>query len=394
MANLTNRSNVETFTIPVQNISKLEERIEKLNKRARKIGIPEITMTVQNDGGPYLEASDEGEREVYDVEIDGEAPIIEGWQFIATLEHDEDGTIIRRIPTFSEDEFDLTQYRNATPETCDHCGYKRRRNDTYIVGYVGHEGNFTLDDTVPAYGDTKQVGSNCLKDFTGHESPQQIAAHLQRLRELLDDLRGGGYTDGGFVPRYSTRDYMASVVALARAHGFVSKKTAWEDKVCSTAEEAADYMTAPVERPADNDYEWADKIISWAEGLSEDDLDNDYLWNVHTVLKNGSLTARQFGIAASATQAYKRAQADRHIGTEGSRVEITFTVERVFDNTAYKTYILRERRGASLKWMTNEELEVGATYRGTFNVKAHITHDKYGKQTMINYPRDLERLSD
>jgi hypothetical protein len=329
------------------------------------------------------------------VQIEGKAPIINGWAFIATLEHDEDGTIIRRIPTFSEDEFDLTQYRNATPENCDHCGYKRRRNDTYIVGWTG-SGDHEQYIPMPAVGDTKQVGSNCLKDFTGHESPQQVAKLLEQVRDLLDDLRGGGYSEGGFVPRYSTRDFMAHTVLEARTHGWVSKKQAWEDNSVATAQAAETSMRkTPAAEPSDSDYRWADKIIEWAEALTEDELQNDYLWNVHTVLKNGSLTDRQFGIAASATQAYKRMIADTHIGAVGERIEITFVVERVFDNDTYNTYVLRDKLGRSLRWSTNIELAVGAQYTGGFNVKGHSKPDqeKYGKQTFINYPRDLEKLS-
>jgi hypothetical protein len=411
MTEPTDRSSVETFTIPKANLAKLTERIEKLNKRATKLGLKTISVEIIAE---VTEHSDEGSRDVLDVQIEGEAPRIHGWQFIATLEHDEDGTVIRRIPTFSEDEFDLTQYRNATPETCDHCRYKRRRNDTYIVGFTGlddeervraeYEQRQAMDptalnverlselerDLARRVGDTKQVGSNCLKDFTGHESPQQIAKFLEQVRELLEDVRGGGYSDGGFVPRFSTREYMAKVIHVARKIGWVSKKQAWEDGAQATASVAE---TVDVHRLTDQDYRWADKIIAWAESLTEADLDNDYLWNVHTVLKNGSLTARQFGIAASATQAYKRAQGDSFIGTEGERMMIKFSVERFFDNGDYKTYVLRDCIGRTLKWSTGLELETGAAYRGSFNVKAHVTHDKYGKQTMINYPRDLEKLS-
>lgn len=386
----------ETFTIPVENLAKLRERIEKLNKRARKIGVPEIKLTAGDRWAEQVEGENWG-REVVRVIVEGEAPIINGWAFIATLEHDEDGTVIRRIPTFSEHDFDLTQYRTATPDNCDHCGYKRRRNDTYIVGYVEHDGDHVADDTVPAYGETKQVGSNCLKDFTGHESPHLIAKQMEMVRDLLDELRGGGYSEGGFVPRFSARDYMATVVTVARELGFVSKKSAWEENKRSTAEIAADALKRRevAGTPSDSDYAWADKIIEWAENLSEKDLDNDYLWNVHTVLKNGSLTARQFGIAASATQAYKRAKQERgkdeYLGVEGERVTIRFSVERSFDNIEYTTYVLRDSEGHSLKWSTQKQLALGEAYEGSFKIKAHI-EGRYGKVTMIHYPRDLERV--
>ena len=384
----------ETFLIPQDNIAALEERIAKLNKRAEKIGVEPITVT---KGETQIESTDEGQREVVPVEVAGKAPIIDGWAFIATLEHDEDGTVIRRIPTFREDEFDLTPYRTATPDNCDHCGYKRRRNDTYIVGFTERQ---RMTDPQPV-GTTKQVGSNCLKDFTGHESPHLIAKQMEMVRDLLDELRGGSYGEGGFVPRYSAVDYLAFVAWVMRKDGWVSKRQAWEQGGTATAVRAADgfmRMSEFSQRPSEDDYALAAKTVEWAEALSEDDLDNDYLWNLHTVLKNDSLTERQFGIAASGIQAYKRnaqdaAKVSEFAGEVGERIEVTFTVQQSFDNIEYTTYLLRDDKGRSLKWSTQKVLDPASTYTGSFKVKAHNEHNRYGKQTLINYPRDLERVS-
>ena len=414
MTDERNTLSAETFNIPPANLAKLNERIAKLNKRAEKIGVEPIKVEVGDRQTEEIPVEEGGHgrsphgtrsalvREVVPVTITGEAPKLNGWQFIATLEHDEDGTIIRRIPTFAKD-VDLSQYRDATPENCDHCGYKRKRNDTYIVAYTG-EGLAGSGQVAPTKidGTLKQVGSNCLKDFTGHESPQQVAKFLEQVRNFLEEMRGGGYSEGGFVPRYSVREFLANTVWVARNFGWVSKKQAWEDGKTATAVTAG-YITQKVpnfelgsEAPlalTDSDYAWADKIIEWAENVEVPEDGDDYLHNVVTVIKGGTLTARQFGIAASATQAYKHARRDEHVGTVGERIEITFTVERVFDNEAYKTLVLRDKLGRSFKWMTNVEIDPAKTYRGSFKVKSHDTHERYGKQTYINYPRDLEEIA-
>jgi hypothetical protein len=69
--------------------------------------------------------------------VKGETPRVAGFEFLATLEHEEGGTIIRRMPRFGEDAekgdgIDLSAYREACPR-CDHCGLERHRKDTYLV---------------------------------------------------------------------------------------------------------------------------------------------------------------------------------------------------------------------------------------------------------------------
>lgn len=379
----------ETFNIPTANLSKLHERIEKLNKRAAKIGVEPIKVEV---GVRQLEAGEQGEREVFPVTITGKAPKIDGWQFVATLEHDDDGTIIRRIPTFEED-VDLSKYRDATPENCDHCGYKRKRNDTYIVAKRHMMGS---QEGRPQ---TKQVGSNCLKDFTGHESPQAIARFLERVREVLDDLRGGHYSEGGFVPRYSTREYLAHVIWAARHFGWTSKRDEWENegRKVSTARVAENNMLGlkapnplPLhEEPSEGDYTWADKVIAWAENLDVPEDGDDFLHNVHVALRNGSLTVRQFGIAAGALPAYKRALKDTFVGEPGERVSLTLTVDLLFPHDEYTTYVLSDKVGRHYKWSTSTKLGRGQTITGSFRVRDHV-ENKYGKTTLIHYPKDLE----
>ncbi len=52
-----------------------------------------------------------------------------GWQFAATIEHDEDGNIIRQVPGV---EVDLSAYRTVAA-WCSHCNTARNRIDTFVV---------------------------------------------------------------------------------------------------------------------------------------------------------------------------------------------------------------------------------------------------------------------
>lgn len=399
---MSNGTTEVTAFIPVENVSILREKVAKLNKVADKLGLPLIILRVGEPevraaGMEMLTGPHAGQTQMYQevvpVFVEGEAPKLNGWEFIATLEHDENGTLIRRIPTFAP-EVDLSQYRNATPDNCDHCGYKRRRNDTYIV--VGETG------------ETKQVGSNCLKDFTGHESPQQIARFLEQVRDLIESVSGGGYSEGRLVPRYSLDELMATAVQVVREEGYVSRRIAEETGATSTATAVRssffDRLDGPADPPpTDEDYRKAVEVINWVQALTEDELDNDYLYNLFTVCKSGTLTDRQMGIAASGVSAYDRvhrqseqrgdrpAYLDEFLGEEGGRIDVEFRITHIFEEDGdyghqFK-YIMASTTGHKLTWKTGTyELEKGKDYRGNFFVKKHWDGQN-GKETQVNRPR-------
>jgi hypothetical protein len=403
-------SNEPTAVIPVDNLSTLQDQLAKLNKRADKLGLEPVTLrtgeTVVKDH-PYYPSQ---RYEAIEVFVEGNAPTLNGWQFVATLEHDENGTLVRRIPTF-KDEIDLVQYRTASPDHCDQCGYRRRRNDTYVVAkkianslgfekeYLGYE--------------TKQVGSTCLKDFTGHENPQAIARYLEFVRDFIEGLGRGDFSEGHVTPRYDLLDLVTTAAAEVRCHGYVSRRKADEEGSTPTAMAVTnDFFlrlagrTEELPEITDADADTAVAAIEWVGGLNEKALESDYLYNLFTVCKSGTLTARQFGIAASAITAYQRSEQDRiertssgkvdeFLGEIKDKIEITVTVERSFVNDGdygiSYTHMMRASTGHALAWMTQEELKQGHTYSGSFKVKDH-RETKYGKQTRVYYPKNLQEV--
>ena len=157
---------LESFEIPLANMPKLAERIERLNKRARKLGIREICVGL---GETFQRVFEDdrypgGKRAVsfQRVTVAGETPRVNGWEFLATLQHlGEDGNIIRAIPG----EKLAIEYRSAKP-ICQHCNVDRRRNDTYVLREI-------------ATGALKQIGRNCLAISWRTTTPEQIASWLE-----------------------------------------------------------------------------------------------------------------------------------------------------------------------------------------------------------------------
>jgi hypothetical protein len=211
-----------------------------------------------------------------------------------------------------------------------------------------------------------------------------------------------------------------------RTNGWLSRGRAYNEGGIATADIAQGNFSARLkglrekgvplwDDPEEQDIERARKTVEWAEALTEEELQSDYLYNLHTVLKNGSLRAKQFGIAASGIFAYGRAmekelerqereterasRVDEFAGEKGERKIFEFTVFRRFDydgynGDGYSKHILRDDEGRTLIWNTGKMLDEGDRYRGKFTVKELKEHDKYGKQTQITRPHGLERIGD
>ena len=382
--------NATATEVALHDVPEIQSRIEKLNRRAAKLGLAPLTLTVHNE----RETEYEGEYySVVDITISGEELKLNGWSFVGTLEHDEDTTIIRALPSFGA-EHDLSAYRTASPDHCDHCGYKRRRNDTYLVA----------NDE----GEIKQVGSSCLKDFTGHGSPEAIARWIESLADLIDYASNGGSGERGET-RIDTVGFMANAAAMIREHGFTSKGKAWETGETPTSQQTInnildlrakkDWAIAPT----DGDIAVAEATVAWARNLTERELENDYLYNVFAVLIKDSIRWRQAGIAASAIAAYKRDLAQREaakhsggfIGEVGATITGHITVSDIRNNVGQfmSTLItMKSDSGDTIKWFASNDpgWQVGEDFNIKAKVKRHEAHDRFGNATLVTHCKEVE----
>jgi hypothetical protein len=187
-----------TYYIPEGNVKQFETRIARLIKRALKLGSP-LSYVINRDDFRDEKAkftgNDGKETEVFvrrfRVEVTGEEPKYAGWQFIGTLEHTDEGNVLRMVPG----KIAPPQYRDCAP-FCEHCKLKRVRKDTFLVHHVEN-------------GTTTQVGSNCLVDFLGHENPQslaQLAAILGQPQRTHPTRRRCPLARGGGGGAYINKD--------------------------------------------------------------------------------------------------------------------------------------------------------------------------------------------
>ena len=312
------------YRIHENNYHSLLSKVAKLTKRANKLGVGEIT--IRDAGEEMVEEFNCVETYTHScvakgcskvwvkyitVELEGATPKFEGWEFLATLQHaGEAGTIIRAVP---EALGDTKTYREAAP-WCEHCKQNRVRRDTFLVYNTESK-------------EIKQVGSSCIKDFTGHKDPHALARYLEALAGAAELLSMGGGFDGTLkgVFRLDLEQFLATTAARIRAKGWLSRTKAREQDrgSVSTADmvlrQLMDDWGSHEHRKLeyvdveDGDIEEAEEAITWAQDI-DPDTDNDYLSNILVVAKVPAMEIRSAGLAASIVSSYhreKRAQVER-----------------------------------------------------------------------------------
>lgn len=427
------------YRLALEKLPEVESAIEKLNVRARKLGVEEITLEVTEETeterrlrSGYDPAIDSPEDWTYYVHfvfaiVDGKTPKLDGWSFVATLDHDTAGgdlPIIKRSPRDEAQGVDLDAYRHAA-NVCDHCGYKRNRLKTYIV----------LNDD----GRVMQVGSTCIKDFLGGKSPERIASWAEWVWDLDGDLGAAEYDpwDGGGsdgpIDRHSIdlERFLTLASALIRVEGWRAR---WIDgeRHQGTADEAVSLMFSrsrddrdwKEQNVTEEDRETAKAAIDWlnSEVAERDDL-SEFEHNMvaicggeRTWIKYGDIGiagylpmmhARHLGKVAEkkVREATNAKLADsEHIATEGDRVKLTFTVvfNRGFDGfygMRYLTKGLTPDGNLVMWWGSGDaasQMEEGDTVSCTATIKAHSTDDYSGgaKITEISNARSVKWLEE
>ena len=150
------------------------------------------------------------------VEVSGTAKVND-WEFVAELEHTENGNIIRGTGIYEIPE----RYYTGKP-VCEHCKSNRFRKNTYIVR------NSTT-------GEFKQVGKSCLMDFTNGLSAEAVASYIAFFEEVI---RGEQVLPGGSFERYvEITEFLQYVTETVNKFGYVKKADAdyGNESTCSRA---------------------------------------------------------------------------------------------------------------------------------------------------------------
>ena len=179
----------ETVEIQKNRISYLTKAIEKLNKKARKLGCPEMVLTISPEERVVEITSPETgcfERVEVHVEatLDYEIPIIKGYELICTFDIEEipgeDAIVLTsKVP----DKVIPVEYLNKTEIHCEHCGLNRRRYHSMLMRNV-------------ETGEHIEVGSTCIKDFFGHNPRGFLWMAQIDFRDIIAGVERENFGDG------------------------------------------------------------------------------------------------------------------------------------------------------------------------------------------------------
>jgi hypothetical protein len=365
-----------SFIIPASNQTMVEEQLEKLNKRANKLGLDPISITWEK---AFTDCKD---NLLVPCNLTGPVSIsYDGWEFIATLQHLPTGENIIRAIT---DDCDIpVEYRTAGSD-CQHCNSKRYRKDTYVVRRQ------------PAI--YKQVGSSCIKDFLGGNSPDNILQRASFIGELISFMKGAGTYNGARDEGvFHIVKFLAHTSAIIQKYGWISKNKAYESGEKSTASRVLDNLNDSFLEIDAIDLAKAKLAIEWSENLSDEECNFlDYLFNIRAIVRSGMVGFRAAGFAASIISSFNRASIklkpptiSSYVGLIKNRDTFDLYLKKIFtgvsDYGQYYKFIFNDELGNVLVWTSSvsQNLEEGKRYLIKGTIKSH-TEFRSVKQTNLS----------
>jgi hypothetical protein len=317
----------ETYDVPVINLSRLVEKLAAYAKKASKLGgeitwqigesfIREVTLPDQDAPGGFWRF----DARFVEVTVTGETPMIGGHEFMARIDHEwreaeesptgEAGwhNFVFVAPGQAEDIDDLVAAYRHTEPMCEHCQLDRRRKQTYLL----------RDEST---GDLVQIGSSCLRDFTGANNPHYAASFAELFLRINNEIGEGdfyGLDRSAFEANLI--GYLAWTRAAMRAHGWVSAGDVRAAQMnIEGANPALAYAVPTGQRawmafvdkdsvdyePTDADVELANRIYEWVRGWSLEEVEeSDYNFKLSLIFAAGTVRCEHRMLAASAVKVF------------------------------------------------------------------------------------------
>lgn len=386
------------------NFERLEKKLNRIGNKCKKYGCDFCFSVI---GETFREVIDESTKEKHiarfiTVEVSGTAKVND-WEFVAELEHTENGNIIRGTGIYEIPE----RYYTGKP-VCEHCKSNRFRKNTYIVR------NSTT-------GEFKQVGKSCLMDFTNGLSAEAVASYIAFFEEVI---RGEQVLPGGSFERYvEITEFLQYVTETVNKFGYVKKADAdyGNESTCSRAisymmvckgqtrwmpKQEIERRYAEMEKVAfDANSDTVKKQVQEAlECLKQQDESNNYFHNLKVACYSEYTSMRNTGIIASLIPAHfkaletekeraerearkqKEASSSKYVGEIGKRISFQPTAIQCLTSweTMYGTtflYKIIDTFGNVFTWKTSSSISENiSSITGT--VKNHSVYNGV-KQTEL-----------
>jgi hypothetical protein len=396
-----------TVLVEPDRMGVFESKLVRLNKKASQFGLEPIVVTkvqcvpfrrhletIGRDGDRLLSSLVEvrsGERgRAGDAVLMNRVSLryaivkLGAWQVVGKVEAVEGGCLVFCVTAVAEDASEV-RGRSQSKLVCEHCKRERNRAGVFVLREEGS-------------GRYMQVGSGCLKDFTGIDpGAAMFLARLQEVVRLAED-EADEFARSSRRNAVATVYFLADVSFLSDRGGFVSSARAQEQGVEPTYSEAS-RMWSLLERDDDirgayratieRHQEEAQRVRAWVltkEGETDFDantkllLARDYLQMKPRYLALAAATVAMHRKANS--EAKRRSEPSARVGVVGEKRVAVLTVERVveLDNPYSRSptflVLLRDEEGNKLAWRSAavpRELVEGKGRRveAGFKVKRH-----------------------
>lgn len=364
------------FKIYEGNIERLEKKMTRIRNKCNKYGCGFVYEQVGEEFKTLHKGTPkECVARFVIVNAEGTA-VINGWEFVATLEHNKEGNIVRKCK-----DIDIPERYYYCEQECEHCHSKRHRKDTYLVHNI-------------ETGEFKQVGSSCLCDFTGGLSAEGVAAYI----ELFDELIEGETPYPGVVidECYDLDLLLSYTLELVSKIGYTSSAAAYDYGYTSTKSYIRDiwYYThngrlSRVERETiedlieKNNLKFSDEIDPRVEAIKEYalslDESNDYEHNIKVIAKSDYVKSSQLGFAVSIIPSYLK-----HIEREAYKAKKAEEVAGLAASSEFQGTI-----GSRITFEVSESKTVSGYDTPYGYVYLHQIVDKYGNVYMWSTSNSL-----
>ena len=357
-----------TYTIPETARENLTKTLEKYAKKAVRYG-SSLNYSMSEAFWQNFNARDEhGEFigsfpvEVFNLDLEDNGVIKCGdYSVLAAIHHMDGGNIVNNFT----DRYDVEWTRIAAK--CEHCGTNHDRKMTFIVGDKN--------------GNTKQVGSSCLKDYSGID-PRMTAMNKEITEIILKDYIVEAYYDDDdhLLPKvWNTVSIFALAAKRFAEAGYVKSSEDNSNKNWIIAH-ADDTLT-------DEEMAAGKAIVDSLATMSTDEAIENGLNDARLLALQPYCKFSMFGYVAYAPVAFKRfedkkkaaekASESRHVGTIGEKwsgkvndFHLLTHWDNGFGGTVY-LYSFKDEDGNEMVWKASKGVRAESVSTLTGTVKEH-----------------------
>lgn len=375
---------VMLYTINACSFNDVQKVFNRYAKKATSVGL-ECSLNVVNT---YIKevttyAVDPVTHEMYktgivpidvmDIELVYPEYRLGNYTVVAVIEHGENNTNL----VYPCGDYTVPNKYFTSKAVCEHCGTNHKRVKTVLLQDVDTN---TL----------KQVGTGCLKEYTGVTDTSLVNAY-----RALDSIIENNLSDRGFVGEpankyVDTKEYLAKCIHVYNQSGYTK-----DNKYLATKISEIDLT--------DVELTTADTVINFFVNANPDDFDN-FLNNIKNTLAN-AYCKRDNGFVAYAYVAYLKEMEKLEkinarnaemanlsyygqVGDKIKDIQVTGRCCASYDGMYGHTYIYKfqDKEGHIFTWKTSSSIDRNddGVFTGTISgtVKAHNEYNGE-KQTVL-----------